>query len=192
MDLLINYVESAMKKIQVEYLDALLIHWPVPEYMDKTWNCFMDLKKNGVVRYIGICNYRMRQIENIKNDETDPDIIQLERNPLRTCDKESNYMQQHNIIAQSYSPLCKMHPDIAKSIQLEEIAKRYNKNIGQIVLRWHIDTGFIPIFTSKKQSRIKEYSELFDFSLSREDIEIISSLNKDYKMYLEACACPGF
>ena len=58
-------------------------------------------------------------------------------------------------------------------------------------MRWHIDTGVTPIFTSRKPSRIKEYSEIFDFTLTAQEIASISDLNINYKMYLESFACPG-
>lgn len=187
-----NYVLDVMKKMHTEYLDALLIHWPVPEYMDETWECFSEMKKDGLVRYIGICNVRMRQLEKLIDYDTIPQIIQLERNPLRTCDKEILFCHEHNISVQAYSPLCKMHKDIANSEMLQNLADNHLKNIGQIVLRWHLDTGVIPIFTSKKETRVQEYTDLYDFSLSKEEIEMVFSMNRDYKLYLEACACPGF
>lgn len=186
------YVVNIMHKMKLEYLDALLIHWPVPEYLDKTWQAFAELRDEGVVKHIGICNVRIRQLKQYLSWEIKPEIVQIERNPLRTCSNEISFCHEHEINVQAYSPLCKFHEDIRTSPLLADIAKKYHKNIGQIVMRWHIDTGVTPIFTSKKPSRVKEYVELFDFALGRKEIEAINSMNKDYKMYLEAVACPGF
>ena len=85
-----------------------------------------------------------------------------------------------------------MDARIKNSKVLKDIAEKYGKNVGQIVLRWHLDTGVIPIFTTKKIGRIKEYTELYDFRLTDPEIEEISELNENYKMYLESCICPGF
>lgn len=186
------YVVDIMHKMNLEYLDALLIHWPVPEYLDKTWEAFTELRDEGIVRHIGICNVRIRQLIQYPGWSVKPEIVQIERNPLRTCGNEIAFCHEHGITVQAYSPLCKFHEDIRDSSLLAGIADKYHKNIGQIVMRWHIDTGVIPIFTSKKPSRVKEYVELFDFALDNSEIEAINSMNKNYKMYLEAVACPGF
>ena len=73
-----------------------------------------------------------------------------------------------------------------------QIAKKYNKNIGQVVLRWQIDTGCHPVFMSKKPTRITENANIMDFSLEASEIEQINQLNKDYKIFLESWGCPGF
>ncbi len=185
-------VKSVIHKMGLEYLDALLIHWPVPEYLNKTWDAMIELQQEGFVRYIGICNFRMRQLEKIPEYTVLPQIIQIERNPLRICDREVEFCHRIGVTVQAYSPLCKMHEDIRTSDLLNNLAVKYNKNIGQIVLRWHIDTCVIPIFTSKKTSRVKEYAALSDFALCEDEIKAINSLNRDYKMYLESCACPGY
>jgi diketogulonate reductase-like aldo/keto reductase len=85
-----------------------------------------------------------------------------------------------------------MDKKLSESTILKAIAEKYDKNIGQIILKWHIDTGIVPIFTSTKEQRIIEYTELFDFGLDEEEIAKISALNINYKIYLESCFCPGF
>lgn len=187
-----SFVLTALEKLKVEYLDSLLIHWPVPECFEKTWEVFVELKQDGLVKNIGVCNVRLRQLLSYLEMGVKPDIVQIERNPLRICEKEVQYCKDHDIWIQAYSPLCKMHDDIKSSMVLSALAQKYERNIGQIVMRWHIETGVTPVFTSTKSTRIKEYSSLFDFSLERKEVEKINMMNKDYKMFLEACACPGF
>lgn len=172
------------------YVDTLLIHWPVPEYFDDTWNEMCNMK--NITKQIGVCNVRVRQLERLVKLERKPDIIQIERHPLRNCQTEIDFCKMHEIDIQAYSPLCKMDDRLKKSDILESLTKKYSKNIGQIILRWHIDTGVSPIFTSTKVSRIDEYSNIFDFKLDAEDVNLINSMNIDYKMYLESVACPGF
>lgn len=186
-----GYVEGVLKKLKFDYLDSLLIHWPIPEYLDNTWRSFVKLYERGLVKKIGICNLRLRHLKKMLTYEFVPQIIQIERNPLRTCEPEINFCQGHNIDVQAYSPLCKMDERIRDNEILREIAQKYKKNVGQIVLRWHLDTGVIPIFTTTKTERVKEYVEIYDFQLSDNEVKAVSSLNIDYKMYLESCLCPG-
>lgn len=186
------HVEAALQKLQVDYLDSLLIHWPEPDYMEMTWKAITDIQQEGLVRKIGICNVRLRQMSNFLKYTVLPQIVQIERNPLRTCQEEIEFCQKHKIEVQAYSPLCKMDSRIKNSEVLNRIAEKYEKNIGQVVLRWHLDTGVIPVFTTKKINRIEEYTRIFDFSLTQKEIEEINGLNENYKMYLESCICPGF
>lgn len=187
-----TYIESAIRDLGAEYLDAVCIHWPVPEYLETTWKAFLRAREKGLVRYIGICNVRMRQLCAFPISGVMPDILQIECHPLRTCKRELKFCKTNGIDVQAYSPLCKMHKDIASNEAISGIADAHEKSIGQVVLRWHMDSGVIPIFTSKKKCRIEEYAMLSDFSLDTEEIKTIDSLNRNYKLYLESCACPGF
>ena len=184
------HVEDALKKLKTQYLDALLIHWPVPEYMQNTWDQMQELKKSGVVKKTGICNVRVRQLKEYIG--WNPDVIQIERHPLNIFREEVVFCQGHDVEVQAYSPLCKMDDRIKNNDVVKAIADKYGKDQGQVVLRWHLDTGLIPIFTTTKASRVETYSELDDFSLSDDEIEAINGLNENYKMYLESLACPGF
>lgn len=185
------YVEDALKKMNFSYLDTLFIHWPIPEYLDRTWKSFIDIHEEGLVKNIGICNIRYRHLLKFKNLNMMPQIIQIERHPLNICKKEIDFCLDNNIKIQAYSPLCKMSPLLKNSKILKNIACKYNKSIGQIILRWHVDTGVQPVFTSKKINRIEEYSNIFDFNLTKNEIMEINKMNKNYKLYLESCICPG-
>lgn len=187
-----NFVDKVLCDMGIVYLDSLLVHWPVPEYMDETWYEISKLKEVSKVQKIGVCNVRIRQLYEYEKYDIKPDIIQIERHPLRVCQEEIDYCHANNLSVQCYSPLCKMHPRFRENMVVRDIAEKYRKSVGQVILRWHIDTGVCPIFTSTKLSRIEEYSQIFDFSLSEEEICEISSLNENYKMYLESLAAPGF
>ncbi len=187
-----GYVTGIMEQMGLTYLDALLVHWPVPEYLDKTWQVFRQLREAGLVRHIGICNLRLRQLRQVSAWEERPEILQIERNPLRTCQKETAFCREAGMTVQSCSPQSKFRPAIRTSPVQAVMAHRRAKSVGQVVMRWHMDTGAVPIFTSQKPSRVREYAALSDFSLTEQEIGDIDSMNRDYKMYLEACSCPGF
>ena len=187
-----KYIFDSLKKMSLQYFDCVLIHWPIPEYRDETVHCLFNLKKAGIIRYVGICNIRLRQLLELEKADLIPDIVQIERNPLRTCYEEAEFCKNRRVVLQSYSPLCKFCDDIKSSSILSNLSEEYGKSIGQIVMRWHIDSGFVPVFTTKKTNRIEEYANIRDFSLLPDDIKKIDSMNKKFKMYLESVACPGF
>lgn len=186
------YVASAIAKMDIEYLDLLLIHWPMPNIFLETWKCMQQLKDKGKVKEIGICNVRVRHLKEWAVQGITPSIIQIERHPLRTCQAELDYCREHHIKVLSYSPLCRMHTDIRNNEALKQIAAKYKKNIGQIVLRWQIDTGCCPVFMSKKPSRIAENVDIMNFHLEQADIDAINLMNQNYKIFLESWGCPGF
>ena len=187
-----THFSEVLKELDVEYIDGLLIHWPIPEYFDETWETMIELKNRGLVKELGVSNVRTRQLKHLLNGGYVLDMIQIERNPLRTCFEEVQMCIESGIYVQAYSPLCKMHSDIRDDSLLFEMSKKYNREIGELVLRWHVDTNVSPVFTSKNLERIKQYSRIFNFHLENDDIDIISAMNKNYKMYLESWACPGY
>lgn len=185
-----RFIEQALEKLRVEYLDALLIHWPIPEYIADTWEKMICARKDGLVKKIGICNVRLRQLKQCIS--LSPNIIQIERHPLNTFSDEVLFCNNNKLEIQAYSPLCKMDDRIKNNEIIKRIARKYGKDEGQIVLRWHLDTGVIPIFTTTKTTRVESYASITDFVLTNEEIEDINRLNVNYKMYLESISCPGF
>lgn len=190
-----EFVLESLKKLQIKYIDLLLVHWPFEKYLENTWKSMERLYEQGLVKSIGICNVNKRVMEKFKNrnifKKYSPQVIQNEISPLRTCDEEIKYYKSNNLAVQAYSPLCRMNEEIKNSEILKSLVKKYNKNVGQIILRWHIDREIIPIFTSTKPERIKSNLDIFDFKLNNEDIELINSMNKNYKIFLESYGCPG-
>lgn len=186
------YIDESLQKLKTNYIDSLLIHWPYPDYIDETWNSFREAQIIGKVKKIGICNVRKKHLEGIiKRTGIKPDIVQIERHPLRTCHDDIVFFQQLCISIQAYSPLCRMDERLLNSNVLKRIALKYNKNIGQIILRWHIQTGVSPIFMTRKKERIAENVSIFDFALSEEEVRDIERLNSNYKIFVESICCPG-
>lgn len=187
-----EYFKSKLKEMQLDYVENLLIHWPVFNYLMDTWESMNKLKELGLVKHTGICNLRISHLKELKEQGIIPEVLQIERHPLNTFEREVQFCKDNGIILQDYSPLCKMHPRIKNHAGVQLIAEKYGCNVGQIILKWHIDTGAIPVFTSTKPSRIVEYSKLGNFSLTDDEVHLISSLNCNHKLYLESLICPGF
>lgn len=186
------FIEDAISKMQVEYLDLLLIHWPVPEYIERTWDCMANLKESGLVKHIGMCNLRTRHLEKYSSMGAPIEYLQIERHPLRICSSEMDYCQENNIQVMAYSPMCQMDERLKNNEILADLSDNYSKSIGQIILRWHLDSGSTPVFMSRKSNRVKENLDIFDFNLKKEEIESINSLNINYKLFLESWGCLGF
>lgn len=187
------FVNIALQELRVDYIDTLFIHWPFEAYLFKSWEKLGELKNKNKIKEIGLCNVRVRHLKKIiKETGIKPDVIQIERHPLRTCDEELSYCRVNNISVQAYSPLCRMSHKITNNQILKRIACTYGKSIPQIILRWHLDTGVVPVFTTHKIERIKDNCDIFDFRLSDQDIKDINSLNENYKIFLESYCCPGF
>lgn len=186
-----TFCDSALQTMQLDYFDALLVHWPIPEYIQTTWDCLKQIKNKGLCKTIGICNVRKRNLIAYKKMQIVPEIVQIERHPLFTAEETIVYCKSEGITVQAYSPLCKMHPSLQTNDFLDAISKKYKKNKGQVILKWHLQTGVIPVFTTTKISRLQEYANISDFKLTEDELNIISSFNTNYKLYLESLTCPG-
>lgn len=187
-----KHFHNALQKLKLTYIDTLLIHWPIPEYMDTTWEQMEKLKEDGIVKNIGICNVRVRHMKKFMNYNIPPQVIQIERHPLNTNKEIVDFCKEKAIKVMAYSPLCRMDQRVKENKVLKRIALKYNKNVSQVILRWHIDTGVTPIFMSQSPQRITNNLDIFDFSLTSSEITAIESINCNYKIYLESWGCPGF
>ncbi len=171
------------------------MHWPYPGYFESTWDKMCEIYANtDKTRAIGVANYDIRHFRKLKNNTNGimPMVNQIEFHPLRTISTLREYMKTENITLEAYCPLCRLISPIKESEVLKKLASKYNKSIGQIILRWHLQNNAIPIFKSYNPNRFKENIEIFDFSLSEEETAQISALNQNYKYHLESASCPGY
>lgn len=187
------YVKDALQKMQLNYFDLLLIHWPIAEYLYSTLRSLLEMKEDGLIRNIGVCNVRLGHLKRIQsNVGILPDFIQNEIHPLNNCDEVVNWCHENQIHIMAYSPLCRMNTKIIESPTLKELSIKYNKTIGQIILRWHLERGVTPVFMTHNPKRIAENTAIRDFSLDKNDIERINAMNENYKIFLESNGCPSY
>lgn len=187
-------VLESINKLDTEYIDCLLIHWPFPDFFVPAYKIMEKLYKKGLVKSIGMSNCQIRHFEQLFNAglEINPQVHQLELHPLNTASATVEYCKMKSINIQAYSPLGKMLDPIINNETLKEIAIKHDKSLAQIILRWHYQLGYAPIFRSKSVDRIKSNLELFDFKLEDDQIELISNLNQNYKICTESSRCPGY
>lgn len=192
-EIIAEKVKNSLNFIQTEYIDLLLLHWPYPDLFINIWREMEELYLNGKVRAIGVCNFRERHFEKLlAHAEIVPMVNQFEIHPLNSEKKLVSYCQEQNIAVEAYCPLGLMDKRITKSEVLQKISVKHKKSISQIILRWDIQQGIIPIPKSGNVLRLKENISIFDFELTDSDMEKINSENENYKFYIESTFCPGY
>jgi diketogulonate reductase-like aldo/keto reductase len=186
-------IDLSLKHFNLDYIDLWLLHWPLPDYYLDNWKQIEKIYRSGKVRAIGVANCRERHIKALKEiaDEM-PHVVQIEYHPFRTVPSMRTILKDENIQLEAYSANCVMLPFVRENPVLNGLAHKYNKSVTQIMMRWHIQQGSIPIFRSFNLSHIKENIDIFDFSLSDEDMDAIFGLDIDYKFHPESLNCPGY
>lgn len=176
-DKAIKSFEESMRKLDIDYLDLLLVHWPT-ELNSETWRAFEDLYELGKIRAIGVSNFKMGHLEALKKTaRIMPMVNEIEIHPCFSQKELVNYCNNYKIQVIGWSPIMK-----GKLLQVPlmiDLAEKYNKSIAQIALRWHIQKGIIPIPKSSHYGRITDNIDIFNFELSEQDIIKIDKLDRN-------------
>lgn len=172
----IKSFNKSLEKLQVDYIDLYLIHWP-NELNSETWKAFEYLYKMGKVKSIGVCNFKIGHLEELKKTaEILPMVNQVEMHPKSSKNDMLRYCEENNIQLVAWSPI--MRGRLFSNELMLKLSEKYKRTIAQIILRWHVQKGVIPIPKSSNEERIKENFNIFDFEISDNDIDIIDSLNE--------------
>lgn len=174
----ITTVEESLYRTGLDYFDLYLIHWPNPiqNHYVEAWQAMIEVQKRGLVRSIGVCNFLPEHLQRLI-DETDvtPSINQVELHPYFPQDEQRAWDSKHGIVTQSWSPLGRASAVLNDPL-LKGISERLGKSIPQIILRWHVQLGAIPIPKASSNERQIENLSLFDFMLSDDDMAQIATL----------------
>ncbi len=187
-------IEHSLKYLQTDYLDLYLMHWPYPDYFSEIWYEMEQIYKEGLVRAIGVCNCRERHFEKLKtNCEIMPMVNQFETSPINLRQATVDYCNAHNVRIMVYSPLMSLKRLEKEKYQncLRELAKKYEKSVAQIVLRFDVQRGLIPIPKSSHMERLKSNISVFDFELSEQEMDSLYACNEDFQYLPESKSCPG-
>lgn len=188
-------VDRSLSKMGLDYFDCFMFHWPTPDVYIKAWNNLVQVYQNSTkLRSIGLCNCRVRHITEMEKAEVKmlPQILQVEVTPFWQVNDLKAVCDEKGIKLQAFSPLCKMIEPIRKNETLLALAKKHNVSVAQIILRWHLQRGIVPISSSSKVERIKSNFDILGFSLSDDDMQMIASLDCGYKYHLESSTCFGY
>lgn len=173
--------ETSMEKLGLEYLDLYLIHWPVAGKYNDTWKALEKLYKDGRVRAIGVSNFHIHHLKDLlENAEIKPMVNQVEYHPHLAQTELLEYCKAEGIQMEAWSPL--KQGELLSEPTITEIAEKHSKSPAQVILRWDLQNGVVTIPKSIKEHRIIENADIFDFELSKEDMDRLNSLNKNERV----------
>eukprot|EP00800_Vazella_pourtalesii_P009232 TRINITY_DN23350_c0_g1_i1.p1 TRINITY_DN23350_c0_g1~~TRINITY_DN23350_c0_g1_i1.p1 ORF type:complete len:291 (+),score=43.73 TRINITY_DN23350_c0_g1_i1:28-873(+) len=176
-DKAIQAFHDSLKRLDLKYIDLYLMHSPRGGKLLETWEAFVELKSQGLVRSIGVSNFGIHHLEEIKLHfpKSPPSVNQVEVSPYMTRNELVEYCKSNGIVIQAYSPL-------TKRVKLEDpplvvIAKKYSKSTAQVLIRWSLQRGYVVLPKSANEGRIEGNAQVYDFSITEEDMTELDTYN---------------
>jgi 2,5-diketo-D-gluconate reductase A len=177
--------EKSLNKLQSDYLDLYLIHQPFGDVYG-SWRAMEELYKNGKVRAIGVSNFQPDRIMDlITFNEIVPAVNQVETNPFNQQIETQRFLTENKVQIESWAPFAEGKNNLFQNALLLSIAKKYNKSVAQVVIRWLTQRGIVAIPKSVKKERIKENFDIFNFELSSEDLTFIATLDMKTSQFFD-------
>jgi 2,5-diketo-D-gluconate reductase A len=171
-------LRASLERLEMQHVDLYLIHWPVPahdKYVD-TWQAFIELQKEGLARSIGVSNFQPAHLERIIEETgVTPAVNQIELHPRFQQQGLRHEHAELGIATEAWSPLAQ--GQVLSDPVIEEIAQAHGKTTAQVVIRWHVEIGNIVIPKSVTPERIDENFDVFDFQISRSELDAIDRLD---------------
>lgn len=177
-------VEKTLERLDTDYIDLLLIHQPAGSYI-AGYQLMEKAYKAGKVKAIGLSNFTTEQIKEILAVcEVNPAILQTEVHPYSQEAELKKFLQKEGIVIQAWYPLGHGDKTLLEEPVFVRLAEKYGKSNAQVILRWHIQSGNVVIPGSKNPAHIRDNFDLFDFSLTDEEMAEITALNQDKRYYV--------
>lgn len=172
--------EESLKKLQMDYVDLLLLHFPVTQLRGAAWIRMEQIFATGKTKAIGVSNYTIKHLKEMKGHvDIWPAVNQVEMSVALQQPELVDYCKANNIVVEAYTPLAEGL--FFDNPVLKELAKKYKKSVPQIMLRWCIDYGVVPLTKSVHEKRIKENIDIFDFELGADDMKKLKKLDKNFR-----------
>lgn len=172
--------EASLERLGFDYLDLYLTHWAIPETFEETYRAIQRLYDEKLVRSIGVSNHQQHHLEKIlATANTKPMVNQIELHPQLTQEPLRQFCADNDIVVTSWSPLARGR--LLEDPVLAKIGETYGKSIAQVVIRWHLQNDLVVIPKSVTPSRIKENADVYDFSLTQEEMKLIDGLDQDWR-----------
>jgi diketogulonate reductase-like aldo/keto reductase len=169
--------EESLKRLETEYVDLYLVHWPVKGCYQETWQVMEEIYQSGRAKAIGVSNFQIHHLEDILRDsQTVPSVNQIEFHPFLVQPKLLRFCQSHEIQVEAWSPL--MQGRIVTEQTVQKLAEKYTKTPAQIALRWDLQHKVVTIPKSAHPNRIAENAQIFDFQLSEADMNVLDALDE--------------
>ena len=171
-------VEESLKKMQLDYLDLVLLHQPFNDYYG-AYQALVDLYKEGKIKAIGVSNfYPDRLVDMAIFSEVTPAINQVEVNVFHQQKEAQVYNEKYGVQLEAWAPFAEGRNNMFSNPELKAIGEKYRKTVAQVILRWLVQRNIVPLSKSVKKSRMEEIINIFDFELSKEDMDKISEMDK--------------
>lgn len=172
--------EASLEKLDMDYVDLLLLHFPVTQERDPSWLKLQDLYKQDKARSIGVSNYTIKHLEEMKKFDIWPVVNQVEMSVVLQQPELVDYCKANDIVVEAYTPL--VEGLFFNEPTLKEIAKKYKKTVPQIMLRWCIDYGVVVLTKSSHKERIRQNFDIFDFALDKSDRAKLRKLDRGFRV----------
>lgn len=183
-------LQQQLQGFGTDYVDMLMFHWPVTDVYLDTWHEMVKLYKEGYCRCLGVANCHQHHLDKlIKAEGLVPAIDQFEVHPLFTQKPLINYCWSQGIQVEAYTALARFDDRLMRLPMLHQIANKYHKTIPQVILRWHVQTGVIPLVRSLNKKNQADNINIFDFELTPEEMKKIDGININSRLRYDPDNC---
>lgn len=178
-------IEESLKKMQLDYIDLVLLHQPFNDYYG-AYKALEDLYKDGKIKAIGVSNfYPDRLVDLAIFSDIKPAVNQVEVNVFHQQINAQTYNEKYNVQMEAWAPFAEGRNDMFANPELKAIGDKYGKSIAQVILRWLVQRGIVPLAKSVKKERMQENIDIFDFELSDEDMAVITKMDKKESSFFD-------
>lgn len=179
----------SLKTLKTDYVDLYLLHWPVTGKFLESWKVMEQLYKEGYCKAIGVCNCNVHHLKELEEvAEIMPMVNEIECHPLFTQEEVRAYCNEKNIKVFAYTSTARMDERLFKT-PLVPIAKKYRKSVAQVILKWHIQRGNVPIVNSSKKRHLLDNGKVWDFTLTEDELQQIDKININSRLRYDPDNC---
>lgn len=184
-----NQIDAMLKAYRTDAADLLMFHWPVTDCYEQTWKVICEAYESGKARSIGVANCHRHHLEKLVCCGLKPMVNQFEVHPLFTQKDLIKYNQDNGIVVEAYTAIARFDDRLMRLPKLKKIAQDHGKTPAQVVLRWHIQNGCVPVVRSLNEGRQKENFDVFDFELSTDEMHTIDGFNINSRLRYDPDNC---
>lgn len=173
-------IQESLYRMGLDYFDLFLIHWPLPkrDHYVEAWQAMIDARTRGLIRSIGVSNFEPEHLDRLITETgVTPAVNQIECHPYWVQETMRQENQRRGIVTEAWSPLGRGSAALKEPL-IQQLAGKYQKNVGQVVLRWHTQRGIVPIPKARNLMHQRTNLDIFDFSLTKDELEAINALDR--------------